>query len=254
MENVIDGHIHFEHQPYSLELIDRMVETAIKNGVTELHLLDHTHKFQEFRFLYTEDSLEPCIFVHYKDHKMIPIKQYLDFIKIVRARTYPVKLKFGLEVCYFKEHEKELKEELDKYDFDFLVGSVHFVKGFGYDFGKELWEGRDVDELYKGFFENTYDLIKSNIFDHLAHPDAIKIYGYTPSFDLTPYYEKVAKLLAEHHMTTENNSGFFRYGFTNYGLNEKFYEILKKNNVTIYKSSDAHKYDFIGAKFDELKV
>ena len=55
-------------------------------------------------------------------------------------------------------------------------------------------------------------------------------------------------------MTTENNSGFFRHGFTNYGLDEKFYEILKKHGVTICKSSDAHQYSFIGAKFDELKV
>ena len=254
MKNVVDAHIHFEHQEYSFEIMDKMVETAIQNGVDEIHLLDHTHKFKEFSFLYTKNSLEPSAFSHFENRKYISIKEYTNFIKKVRLKSYPIKIKFGLEVCYFKQYECELKKELSKYDFDFLVGSVHFVDGFGYDYGKELWEGKDVDKVYKRFYETTYDLIKSNIFDHLAHPDAIKIYGYYPSFDLKPYYENVAKLLSENNMTTENNSGFFRYGFTNYGLDEEFYKTLKKHNVTIYKSSDAHKCSFIGAKFSELKV
>lgn len=254
MENIVDAHIHFEKQEYSLEIVDKMVETAIKNRVNDIHLLDHTHKFKEFSFLYNKNSLDENTFSHFENRHYISIQEYLDFIKIVKQKSYPIKIKFGLEVCYFKQYEKELKNELEKYDFDFLIGSVHFVDGFGYDYGKELWLSKDIDELYRKFFEQECNLIKSKLFDHLAHPDAIKIYDYFPSFSLIPYYEKVAKLLSENNMSTENNSGFARYGFTNYGLNEDFYRILKENNVKIFRSSDAHKYENIGAKFNELKV
>ena len=87
----------------------------------------------------------------------------------------------------------------------------------------------------------------------MGHPDAIKIFGFTPTFDLHPYYEKIAKTMKEYNIMTENNSGFLRYGFTNWGLNKDFFEILKINGVCVNKSSDAHKYEDIGNKFDELE-
>ena len=50
---MIDGHIHFHDQPYSLSLIKKMIKVAQEKGIDELFLLDHTHKFYEFDFLYT---------------------------------------------------------------------------------------------------------------------------------------------------------------------------------------------------------
>lgn len=242
-----DAHIHFHKQPYSLDIVSKMVESAVKRGVDELNLLDHTSKFKEFAFLYEETKNEPEMYSHYKnDNRYISIKEYLEFIELVRKQNYPVKINFGLEVCYFENVEDKLREELSKYNFDFLIGSVHHIDGFGYDYGKELWAGRDVDHLWKRYIELTYKLIQSNIFTHLAHPDALKIYGFYPSFDLTPYYEKVAKLLNEHNMSTEDNYGFIRYGFNNYGIDKPFLNILNKEGVTVYKSSDAHDYKDVG--------
>ncbi len=250
----IDAHIHFEHQEYSLDLIDKMVEVAINNGLEEIRLLDHTHKFKEFAFLYEEKNLDKMSVCHYVNKCKMPIKEYLDFIKLVKSKTYPIKIKFGLEVCYFKTCEEKLKEELPKYNFDFLNGSIHQVDGFAYDFGIDEWNGRDVDKLYQRFFESEEDLIKSGLFDHLSHPDSIKIYNILPSFDLHPYYKRIAKLLKDNDMSTENNTGFARYGYTNYGLNKDFLNILKDNGVTLYKSSDAHKYIDIANKFNEIEL
>lgn len=247
-----DAHIHIEHQPYSLELIDNMVDVALENGIDNINIVDHTHKFTEFMFLYEETKNEPSTYKHYENRNTISINEYLEFIKEVRKHEYPIKLNFGLEVCYFENKETELKNELSKYHFDFLIGSVHHIDGFGFDLGKEAWEGRNVDNLYKRYYEIMEHLIKSSLFTHLAHPDSIKIYGYKPSYDLTTTYEKIAKLLIKYHMTTENNTGFARYGFTNIGLDDKFLKILKKYQVVIYKASDAHKYTDIGNKFNEI--
>ncbi len=251
-----DVHIHFHKQPYTIDVVQNIIEVGKKRGIDEFYLLDHTHKFQEFSFLY-QLKKDEFTFNHYKNKKYIPINEYLDFIDLVKRsgleEKYNVKLLFGLEVCYFKEFEKELKEELSKYKFDFLIGSVHHIDGFAFDLDKESWIGRDVDKLYDRYYSIMEDLIKSKLFNHLAHPDSIKIFDYFPSFSLTSRYEKIAKLLFEYHMTTENNSGFDRYGLTNIGLNDEFYDILVKNKVTIYKASDAHDYTYIGNKFECLR-
>ena len=251
-----DAHIHFEFQPYSFDILDKMVQVALSRGVTELCLLDHTHFFEEFAFLYDETKTDPETYKHYVNKKLKPLSTFMDFIIEVRKRNYPVKLLFGLEVCYFPNKEKQLKEVLDKYRdfFDFYIGSVHHIDGFGYDLGEKDWEGKNVDHLYRRFFELEEQLVDSRLFDHLAHPDAIKKYGHIPSFSLLPYYESIAKKLKEVNMSTENSSGFDRYGLTNIGLNEDFYKALKKHNVKIYRASDAHTYDYIGNKFDILKI
>ena len=254
--NMKDVHIHFHKQPYSLEVVTKMITTGVTRGVDEFYLLDHTHKFQEFSFLY-QLKTDEFSYNHYKDKKYIPIKEYLDFIDEVRKsdleKRYNVKLYFGLEVCYFKEFEDKLKEELNKYNFDFLIGSVHHINGFAFDLKRDTWIGRSVDELYTNYYKIMKDLIRSKMFTHLAHPDSIKIFDYYPTFSLTNEYKDIAKLLKEYNMTTENNSGFDRYGLTNIGLNDEFYDILKANGVTIYKASDAHEASYVGNKFNELR-
>ena len=35
---MLDSHVHIEHQPYSLELIDNMVKVAQFKGIDELNL------------------------------------------------------------------------------------------------------------------------------------------------------------------------------------------------------------------------
>ena len=37
MDRVIDGHIHIEHQPFDLELIENMVKVAQEKGINELY-------------------------------------------------------------------------------------------------------------------------------------------------------------------------------------------------------------------------
>lgn len=61
------------------------------------------------------------------------IDDYISFIKRVKATRYPVKVRFGLEVCYIPETADILTDILDKYDFDFLTGAVHWIDGWGFD-------------------------------------------------------------------------------------------------------------------------
>jgi len=251
---MIDAHIHIEFGEYTLEYFEKMVASAIKNGVTEIRVLDHTHKFLEFKPLYEGIRINEFNKNWYDKKKLIPISDYLDFIKLVKTKEYPIKVLFGLEVCYFEDKEEVLKEILSRYKFDFLIGSVHFIDNFGFDLSKKIWESQDVDHLYKRYYQIMQSLIKSKIFTSLGHPDSIKVYGFYPNYDLSEDYKKIAKLLVEYNLETENNSGLVRYGFSYPGLNPELLKILKAENVKINRSSDAHKIEDIGRCFDQLEV
>ena len=254
---MIDGHIHIERQNYDLDLINHMIEVALSHGINELNILDHTHKFKEFGFLYT--TLKEQHTINWYNSKVPyqkPIQEYLDFIKLVKSKKWPIKLNFGLEVCYFKEHEQELKaflESLKPFKFDFLIGSAHFTDGKCVDLCKEIYEETDVDVFYKHYFATLKDLIHSQMFDIVAHPDLIKKFGFYPSFPLEPYYQELTNELKKYNQKTENNSGMIRFGFPYPGLCPELLKLFKDNDIKFHKSSDAHTFEDIGRAFDLME-
>ena len=104
-----DGHIHIEKGPYILDWIQKFVDKAVEMGLTEIRLLEHNYRFEEFVTMY--DSV--CAYSEYVDawfHRnagALKLKDYLELIKRVRDEQFPVKIKFGLEICYFKEFEED---------------------------------------------------------------------------------------------------------------------------------------------------
>ena len=157
----------------------------------------------------------------------------------------PIKVKFGLEVCYQKGQEDIIKKYIsDIYDWDFLVGSVHAIDYIVYDSAwskKELWEKYPVDLIYSKYYEIMFDLVKSDLFSQLAHPDTIKMFNYYPTYDLTNTYNELAKLCNEHNMKIENNVGcYYRYHHKDMGLSDELLNIFKINKCKMITASDAH--------------
>lgn len=132
-----DVHVHFLHgNPigYQKDYFERFLKVAQEAGLDEIYLLEHTHQFTEFEKVY-----EPIKAYNDFQNNWITtrmngtIDEYMDFINKVKDTKYPVKVKFGLEVCYIPETADILSDILKKYDFDFLTGSVHWIDGWGFD-------------------------------------------------------------------------------------------------------------------------
>ena len=138
--------------------------------------------------------------------------------------------------------------------FDFLLGSIHFVDDFAFDHKAEHWTGMDIDKIYYRYFEDSVSLAKSKLFDGIGHPDAIKLFGHKPSYSLTEYYESLAKELSNSGMYADQNSGAARRcpDTASLGMDAELLRILKKYNVQIIASSDAHCPEDVGYKIMEL--
>lgn len=263
MKNQImkDVYVHFLHgNPigYNIDFFEGFIKVAQNAGLSEIYLLEHTHQFTEFEKVY-----EPIKSYNEFQHNWITermnesIEDYINFIKTVKEKKYPVKVKFGLEVCYIPETADILADVLKKYNFDFLTGSVHWIDGWGFDHKgqKETWESKNTEEIYKRYYEIMFQLCESNLFTGLAHPDSIKCFGYKPNIDLSDYYNKLALLLNKHNMYAENSGGLkLNYSPDNeLGLNAQLMSILKMNNVRIETASDAHNQKDVGANIRELE-
>ena len=154
---MIDGHIHIERGDYTLDWINQFVSKAVEMNIDEIRLLEHCYRFEEFLPMY--DSV--CAYSEYVDawfHRKAGVHKltnYLELIERVRSEQFPVEIKFGLEICYFKEFESFISELTEGKGFDFLLGSIHFVDDFAFDHKAEHWVGIDVDKIYRRYFEDS---------------------------------------------------------------------------------------------------
>ncbi len=251
---MIDGHVHLEKGPYNLDWLQKFINTAIKRGISELYLLEHSHRFIEFEPIYKYVIMDETVIGRYQKRWfskrfLKPLAEYKEFIQTIRQNSFPVKINFGLEICYFPDYEEKIKGVISNFDWDFLTGAVHWIDGWGFDHPpiKESWIGKDVNSVYKKYYELMEKLIQSDLFNHLAHPDSIKCFNYYPDYDLTETYSNIAKLLKKHNMKTEFSLGLhINYGHKEFGLNKKLLSILKQEKVELITASDAHIPEDVG--------
>jgi histidinol-phosphatase (PHP family) len=254
---LLDCHIHIERGEYTLDWINEFVKVAVKRGLNEIWLLEHCYRFREFLPMY--DSV--CIYSDninkwFHSKAVFDIIDYLRLIDSVRSQKWPVNIKFGLEVCYFKQFENLVYSETKDKDLDFLVGSVHFIDDFAYDHNPEHRVSVNVDNAYRRYFETSIDLAESRLYSGIAHPDCIKLFGHKPSFALNDYYDRLAAVLAKNNMYVEQNSGSFRRcpDTSELGMDAGLIKSIKKHGVKIKTASDAHSPEDVGLYIKELEA
>lgn len=106
---------------------------------------------------------------------------------------------------------------------------------------------RDVDNIYKRYYELMIRLAESKIFNVLAHPDSIKCFEHYPSFDLTDMYRLLSLALRKNNMKAEFSNGLYiNYGHKELGLNRELLKVLLEYDVELVTASDAHRPEDVG--------
>ena len=163
------------------------------------------------------------------------------------------KVKTGIEVCNF-QNQSEVKKILDAYNFDYIIGSVHFLHGWAYDSSeiKSEWNNHDLHEIYEWYTQEVEKLAESNLYDVLGHPFNIRLFKNIPEFDVTDYLERVAQALKAANMAIDVNTGTrYRYPIEEISPYPDFMKIASKYELPIIISSDAHKPEDCGNFCDE---
>lgn len=254
---LVDSHMHLEYGPLSTDYVMAFVSEAVKKGLDEIDILDHTHRFKEFEACYEHLRRyeQQDAWLHQKTKFCNTLDDYRKLIAEVKQMDLPIRVKFGLEVCYTENTEDLLKDILKDTDFDFLTGAIHSVDGILYDMSFSdglLWDQKDTGEIYRRYYEIALSLIRSGLFDRFAHPDQLKLAGRDPRYDLSDTYHKIAEALKQMDMYGENNSGIaYRYGHQDIGISDEMLKIFKEYKVKMITASDAHKPEDVGTLIRE---
>jgi histidinol-phosphatase (PHP family) len=168
---IVDYHMHLrapdESIDHSVGAVERFVETAAERGVDEIGFTEHVYYFEETRSLWTVP--------YHLERSAYSIEPYVDAIVAAKERGLPVKL--GLEVDYVPGREDETRELLAPYPWDYLVGSIHFIGDAGIDAEPSLVDELGPHRAWATYYDVLARAAASGLFETLAHPDLVKMYG-----------------------------------------------------------------------------
>lgn len=244
-----DLHIHIERGEYSRQWIEKFINQAVKMNIGEINLLEHSVRIKEFHPTFkeaSEYSLYQKRWFEGKRKQAHSLDEYKALIDEIRSIDYPVKVNFGLEVCWFEQHEDYIRNILSKCDFDYVLGSVHWIDNWTFNQRKYQWLGKDVDKLYRRYYEMSNTLIKSDIFDIIAHPDLIRCQEIYPKYDLSETYYKLCENAKAHNVMIEMNTS------KGLGINQQFLDVAKQVGVNFSTGSDAHCPENVGKNIFEV--
>lgn len=93
------------------------------------------------------------------------LPEYKKAVESLRARTSMPEILFGIEFGYRGDCVQKYKELLFKYDFDYIINSVHTLKGRGDCFHDKFFEGKSLKESYIDYFRAILESVKAD-FDY----------------------------------------------------------------------------------------
>lgn len=226
-----DFHMHSTVSFDAKDTARDMVAAAEKKGLKEICFTDHIDYTPEMDMVFDTAAYRAA----YEE-------LCSDRLLIRRGMEY------GLE----PGNQQMLKEDLNRFPFDFVIGSVHLVDGLDV-YLEPYWQGKEYDQAIRLFLENTLACVESHDdYDVLGHLTFISKARANPRRELIRYeeypslFDEILRQLVRHEKGMEvNTSGVDLCGGTLPTLDmiQRFHK-MGGRIVTI--GSDAHNCARVG--------
>ena len=245
-----DYHVHLrpdedaeppERHAFTLENVERYVAAAEAGGIEELGCSEHVYRFRQALDLWRHPFWE--------EQARDDLDAYCDFV----AAT---PLRLGLEVDFVPGAEDQTANLLDERELDYVIGSVHFLGDRAVDHeGWDVWKGDDdADAVWERYFETLAEAARSGLFDILAHPDLVKIWGSArpgPERDPRFHYEPAVEAIGESGVAVEVSTAGLRKPVGEIYPAPDFARMCVDAGAAFTLSSDAHVPTDVGHGYEE---
>ncbi len=240
---MLDLHMHLERGTLTVEYLKRFLDRAFDVGISGIGVTPHLYRFNEARNIFWNDFVASrCVNT---------LDLYLSLIEQVRAANLPVK--FGLEADYIPGREEEIRRVLALFPLDYVIGSVHWLRGWGFDISLEQWDGRSVPAVYSEYYETLAKAAESGLFDIIGHPGNIAYFGHRPCQELQSQLEEAfLQRVARLPVVLEVNSGGLLRGAKELFPRPRMVRRMAEMGIPISTASDAHRPEDVGHDFPHL--
>jgi len=220
---------------------ERYRAVAAERGIAELGVSEHVYRFTA--------ALDVWQHPMWRENAVDDLDAYCDF---VRSET---DLRLGIEADFIPGREDRMANLLEAREWDYVVGSIHFLGDHALDYDRyDVWtRGESPDRVWQRYFEWLGEAARSGLFDILAHPDLVKVWGRErprPDGDLRRFYERAMDGIAESRIAVEVSTAGLRKPVGELYPDPAFLEMCVEAGCPVALSSDAHTPDQLGAGYE----
>jgi histidinol-phosphatase (PHP family) len=221
----------------------RYREAANARGIAELGVSEHIYRFRQ--------ALQVWQHPFWRGYAHDDLDDYCAFVRELTD------LRLGIEADFIRGAEDRIAGLLAARDFDYVVGSVHFIPQGAVDMDEYSAWGRSgpAEEVWKEYFAMVAASAASGLFDIIAHPDLVKYWGAAdpgrrPAGDLRRFYEPAVEAIAAAGVAVELSTAGLRKPAGELYPGRQMLELCVQAGVPVALSSDAHLPQQVGADYD----
>lgn len=236
-----DNHTHCEFSPDGRMKMSEAVSTAQAKGLSGICFSDHfdldsPHQGEAFTF----------------DPKLQQSK--IDYN--ISNSNHSISILKGIELGLQPKCLDQIKEFTQKYNFDSIIASVHYIDGLD-PYNGEFYQGLTKKQSYSRYLETIYECISNfDNFDILGHFDYIARYSpynqHSLEYsDFPDHLDEILRILIDKGKILEINTNTYRE--RNGRTTKLDLNILKRykelGGEALSLGSDAHEKERIGDNF-----
>lgn len=240
---MIDYHTHTKLCKHATGEMEEYIEAAIEKGITEIGVSCHNPM---------PDGYDPEHRMTYEQFHTV----YKPGVRRLQEKyAGAITIKFGLEADFYPGTVPYVKEFIDRHEFDYVIGSVHYLGAWPSTdlIPVPMFERVVVNARYEEYFDRVAQLAESGLCDIIAHFDLVKKNGVRPEKQLNGIDDSIRRALEaikENDLCMEINTS---------GLRKKVAEVYPAENILrqagelgipLTTGSDAHKPKDVGAGFE----
>ena len=240
----------------STRIASRSTSSApLAAGLQGIVITEHLFRFREAFDLLAgwweadpNPRLRALTAAYWQDHVNLSMRGYVELIEDARRRGLPVWL--GLEMDWIPGRADDLRALLAPFNWDLVLGSVHWLGAFGFDDEARLdeWAVRRVSDVYAEYGALIAELAGSGLADVLAHPDVVKVFGHRLD-DPSAFHAGIVAAAQRGGCAIEINTNGLRKPCAELYPAPALLALAREAGVPVTLAADAHSPERLGHNF-----
>ena len=246
-----DTHMHTAFSTDSGASVRSMLDAAVKKGLHAVCITDHMdidYPPQEGEEPHPEGQIP---------FQFDPEEYFRTLCSIKEEYEDRLDVRIGIEFGLQPHLGEKCREMVNAYPFDFVIGSVHLIRGYDPYYGKIFEERPDADAYREAFEETLKCLENVEDFDVLGHLDYVVRYGKHKAEEysykaFSDEIDAVLRKLISMGKGLEMNMGGIKYGL---GFPNPHPDVLRRyrelGGEIVTVGADAHRPEHVGYAFEQ---
>ncbi|BDP42547.1 putative histidinol-phosphatase [Deinococcus aetherius] len=177
---------------------------------------------------------------------------YVESVLEARAEFLGrLEVRLGLEADFHPGTERYVAELLETHDWDYVIGSVHYIGAWGFDNPEHADEygARDLGTLYHHYYALVEGAARSGLFDAIGHLDLPKKFGHRDPDGYAALH--ALDVIAERGLSLDFNTAGWRKPVGEAYPAPDLTRAAGERGIPFVLGSDAHRPEEVGYHFTE---